>query len=307
MRRSTQHFSLTLVLAALLSSCLSSNAENQTPDQNQLTGTPSPTPVVEIQPTATDELSGEINPLPPQPLDLVFFSEDGFEIQGRFFPAQTLDQPVLVLMHWHPGDQSEWEEIAYWLQNRGNGGQLDGVPWLDPSWFPALPPGTSYNVLTFTFRNCEGGCKGLSPEEWLKDARASLEAARALQGVDPDQVVVIGASIGGDAAISSCASALEIDPKACLGALSLSPGSYLGESYPDQVTRLENALPPRPAWCLYDESEPDAAVCLAASGDHYRREGWQGGNLHGMHLLTPTLDPLPLQRLVDFLDLVLNK
>ncbi len=306
MRQTKNNLSLILGLVILLSSCLPNNTENQAADQGLAPDTPNPTAAVDIHPTPTDEPPGEINPLSPQPLDLVFFSEDGFEIQGRFFPAATLDRPVLVLMHWYPGDQYEWEEIAFWLQNRGSGGQGGGVPWLDPSWFPGLPSGTSYNVLTFTFRECEGGCKGLSPQAWLKDAQASLKAARALQGVDPDQVVAIGASIGGDAAISSCASALENDPNTCLGTLSLSPGSYLDEAYPDQVARLENSLPPRPAWCLFDESDPDAAVCLKASGDHYYREGWQGGNLHGMHLLTSTLDPLPLQRLVDFLDLVLD-
>lgn len=306
MRQIKSNLRLLFGLAILLSSCLSNNIKNHTPDQNLAQNTPTPTTAVNYQSTPTADLPGEVNPLLPQPLDIVFFSEDGFELKGRFFPAQTVDRPIVVLMHWYPGDQYDWEEIAFWLQNRGSRGQLNGVPWLDPGWFPALPPETSYNILTFTFRECEGGCKGLLPQEWLKDARASLQAARALQDVNPDQVVVIGASIGGDAAISSCAAALVNDPNACLGALSLSPGSYLEESYPDLVKQLENSLPPRPSWCLYDESDPDSAVCTEASGDHYYREGWQGGNLHGMHLLTSTLDPLPLQRILDFLDQALE-
>jgi hypothetical protein len=158
--------------------------------------------------------------------------------------------------------------------------------------------------LTFTFRNCEKGCSQLSPEEWLQDARAGLEAARSLDGVDPDQVVVIGASIGGDAAAGSCAAAISLDPNACLGALSLSPGSYLGESYPDQVTLMGESTPSRPAWCFYDEGDPDAVVCMSAEGPNYRKEGWQGGNLHGMHLITPTLDPLPLSLVVEFIEMV---
>jgi hypothetical protein len=207
-------------------------------------------------------------------------------------------------MHWYQGDQREWAEIAYWLQNRGGSGSQGGVPWLDPSWFPALPPDTSYNVLTFTFRECEGGCSQLAPEEWLEDARASLEAARSLQGVNPDQVIAIGASIGGDAAVGSCAAVLETDPDACLGVLSFSPGSYLGQSYSDQVAKLENATPPRPAWCLYDQSDPDAVVCDEAFGSLYHKEAWDGSNLHGMHLITSSLDPLPLLRVVEFLRLI---
>ena len=156
-------------------------------------------------------------------------------------------------------------------------------------------------MLTLTCRECAGGCKDLLPQEWLKDAQAGLKAARSLQGADPEQLVVIGASIGGDAAIASCAAALTIDPQGCLGALSLSPGNYLGGSYSQLVKTLEEAPIPRAAWCLYDEADPDAGICAEAEGTLYFSEGWQGGNLHGMHLLTSTLDPLPLQRLLDFI------
>jgi hypothetical protein len=304
MRLTTIHISLILGLAVLLPSCLPQTTEFPSPTEDQVTPYPTPTAEDTGQSSSSGELDGEPNPLAPEPLDVVFFSEDGIELQGRFFPAATLDQPVVVLMHWYQGDQGDWEEIAYWLQNRGSSGSRRGVPWLDPGWFPDLPPNTSYNILTFTFRECEGGCSQLSAEEWLRDARASLAAARSLEGVNPNQVIAVGASIGGDAAISSCAAALKIDPQACLGALSLSPGSYLGEDYPDLVALLENATPPHPAWCLYDEADPDAVVCEKAIGIHYHKEGWQGGNLHGMHLINSSLDPLPLLRVVEFLELV---
>jgi hypothetical protein len=292
---------LILSLMGLLSSCQPQGAELPTPTEPQITASPSAVSSDTSQPSQTDQTGDEPNPLPPDPIDVVFFSEDGVELQGRFFPAAALDQPVVVLMHWYQGDQREWEEIAYWLQNRGGSGTQRGVPWLDPSWFPALPPSTSYNALTFTFRDCQGGCSQVIPKELLQDANASLEAARGLQGVDPDQLIVIGASIGGDAAISSCASLLKKETQACLGALSISPGNYLGESYPDLVSILENADPPRPAWCFYDEADPNAAACEGAVGNLYDKQSWDAGNLHGMHLITSTLDPLPLQQMIDFL------
>lgn len=304
MRRIHIHFCLILGISILVSSCLPETPAVQTPQSKPATPSPSPTSQDVSQPSPQVKDIREPNPLPPDALDVVFISEDGVELQGKFYPAAYLNQPVVVFMHWYQGDQGDWEEIAFWLQNRGNTGTRRGVPWLDPSWFPALPTDTSYNVLTFTFRGCEGGCNQLSPEEWLGDARASLEAARSLQGINPERVIAIGASIGGDAAISSCAAALKKDPSACLGALSLSPGNYLGESYPDLVAALEDASPPRTAWCLYDEADPDAVVCEDAIGTHYYMEGWQGGNLHGMHLITSALDPLPLSRLVEFLILV---
>lgn len=306
MRCSKIYLSLILGLVLPLSSCLSQSSPIPTGVEDQTEPSPSPTSEGYRQPSSTIDFREDLNPLPPEPLDLMFFSEDGVGLQGKFYPAATLDQPVVVLMHWYTGDQGEWEEIAYWLQNRGGIGTRRGVPWLDPSWFPDLPLDTSYNVLTFTFRGCEGGCSQMTPEAWLQDALASLEAASSLQGVNPSQVVAIGASIGGDAAVSSCAAILEKDPRGCLGALSFSPGNYLGESYPELVDLLEDSTPPRPAWCLYDESDPDAVVCEKAAGAHYYQEGWQGGNLHGMHLITPALDPLPLLRLLEFVELVTN-
>jgi hypothetical protein len=259
------------------------------------------------QKTSTPTVSAEkVNPLHSDPLDVVFFSEDDVEIKGRFFPSAYLDQPVIILMHWYQGDQRGWEEIAYWLQNRGNNGIQAGAPWLDPSWFPTLPSKSSYNVLTFTFRNCDGGCSQPTHKDWLLDARASLEAVRSLEGVDPDRVITIGASIGGDAAISSCLDANKGGQQFCLGTLSFSPGSYLGESYPDLVTQLGRIAPPRPAWCFYDRSDPNSDVCQVVDGNHFRAEGWQGGNLHGMHLITSTLEPLPLSLLVDFIEMVIE-
>lgn len=295
---------LILGLAVLATSCLPESPPSPAAEESQPAASPSPIQQDSSQPSPTEEPAATSNPLPPDSLEVVFFSDDGAELQGRFYPAATLGQPVVVLMHWYQGDQRDWDEIAYWLQNRGSTGLRRGVPWLDPDWFPTRPAETSFNVLTFTFRDCEGGCSQPLPEEWLRDASASLTAARSLQGVNPDQIAAIGASIGGDAAIGSCAAALAVDPLACLGALSLSPGDYLGESYPELVAQLDNASPPRPAWCLYDQSDPDAVVCQRAAGSYYYKESWQGGNLHGMHLLTSALDPLPLARLAEFLDLV---
>ena len=245
--------------------------------------------------------------LPPEPQAVSFSAEDGVFLEGLFYPAEKKSAPVIVLMHWYPGDQHEWTEIAYWLQNRGGSGNQNGVPWKDPSWFPTLSANLSFNILTFTFRNCQGGCSSPEPAGWLKDARASLEYARILEGVDPNRVITIGASIGSDGAIDGCATVLEVDPTACLGALSLSPGSYLGPDYSDMVTALGANTPPRIAWCLFDENEADSVVCNQAEGDNYYHESWSDGYLHGMHLLTPNLDPLPLARIIEFLEFVLDQ
>jgi len=301
-----QYFFLLIILMFFTSACGSKKPE------------PSPVPTVfaaekttELphteeadQTKETDTSASDGLPLEPQVVS--FSAEDGLLLEGLFYPAAKISAPVIVLMHWYPGDQDEWTEIAYWLQNRGVTGNQNGVPWKDPNWFPALSADLSFNILTFTFRNCQGRCSSPEPAGWLMDARASLEFARTLEGVDPNRVITIGASIGSDGAIDGCAAVLEADPTACLGALSLSPGSYLGPEYSDMVTALGVNTPPRTAWCLFDENEADSVVCNQADGANYYSESWSDGYLHGMHLLTPNLDPLPLARIIDFLDLVLE-
>ena len=240
-------------------------------------------------------------PLPPAPQEVRFTAGDGQTLNGLYFPAATNPAPVVVLMHWYPGDQNEWTEIAYWLQNRGLAGDGDGVPWRDSAWFPAMPEGSSLAVFTFTFRNCEGGCQEPDPAGWLLDARAAVEKAAALPGVDANRVVGIGTSIGGDGAIAGCAWLLKQPGGDCLGALSLSPGGYLIDSYHDLAEQLRQAAPPRQVWCFYDENEDVAEICAALSGDHSRAEGWSDGNLHGFRLLNPDAEPNPLSLLIEFL------
>jgi hypothetical protein len=304
-------FLLLLLLLIFITAC--GDNKTRTPPEpplvvtKEITALPETTAVVQTEVPESQEPNTQVpSTLPPEPQPVIFSAQDGQTLQGKFYPSALEDAPVIVLMHWYPGDQDEWTEIAFWLQNRGLTGDQNGVPWKDPSWFPSLDPDLSYNILTFTFRNCEGRCDAPEPDGWLLDARASLKYARTLEGVDPDRVIAIGASIGADGAIDSCAAVLEIDPNACLGSLSISPGNYLGPSYPDMVTALGTNDPPRPAWCLFDKNDPDSVVCTQASGDNYYQESWSDGNLHGMHLITPNLDPRPLERIPEFLGHVLG-
>ena len=245
----------------------------------------------------TEEPTG----LEPDPVQLEIPREDSKDLVATFYPARLKSAPIIVLMHWYPGDQNEWIEIAFWLQNRGLGGGSNGVPWKDPTWFPILDHDESYNVLSFSFQGCEGNCKDFLPELWLQDAKTALEFARTLDEVDPDQLISIGASIGGDGAIDGCALVLEEHPGACLGALSLSPGNYLNVPYSEMVSALEENDPSRPAWCLYDQNDPDSTFCSEIKGEHYFSESWSDGNLHGMHLITPNLEPQPLERILEFI------
>ena len=265
-----------------------------------------PTPALTEAPTAVPPTEAPAEtaaePLPPERQPISFEAADGQALEGYYYPAVTNPAPLIVVMHWAPGDASHWTEVAYWLQNRGLGGSADASdPWNDPSWFPSLPEARSYAVFAFTFRQCGGGggCQGFEPDGWLEDAEAAMATARELDGVDPDMVVAIGASIGSDGAVDACG-------EGCRGALALSPGSYLGVPFAEAVSILDGADPPRPVWCLAAEGDGESApTCEGASGDLYRSFIYEG-SAHGMMLIRPESEPDVLGLILGFLELTLG-
>ena len=269
------------------------------PSATPVPATVAPTPV---PPTPT---TAPIKEPPAEAHDIGFQASDGQKLKGTFYPAASNTAPMVVLMHWAPGDQTDWVEIAYWLQNRGLGGKSpnpENAPWLDPTWFPPLPEGWAFSVFSFTFRGCEGGCQEFAGEGWLLDAQAAMQLASVVAGGGRQQMVAIGASIGSDGAADGCVWLNDQQRLGdCLGALSLSPGSYLTVPYADAVTALGEDDPARPAWCLYAEGDTDsAATCESASGDNYRLEKYADSH-HGMMLVQPDLDPNALQLILDFI------
>jgi dienelactone hydrolase len=274
-------------------------------DEPTATITESPTEEATNEPTLEPPLEPTAAPteeppagLPPEPQLISFQAEDGQDLEGRFYPGAASNSALIVLMHWAPGNMDDWNEIAFWLQNRGLGGTSSNVgaaPWLDPTWFPSIPEGKSYSVFTFNFR--EG-----SRDKMLLDAQAAFSTVRSLEGVDPSKIASMGASIGGDGAPDGCLWHNENFGIGCLGALSLSPGSYLTLPYADVVEKLGNEMPPKPVWCFFaadDTVSKDA--CQSASGDHYRMVEWSGSRWHGMELIDPALDPNSLLLVLDWL------
>jgi dienelactone hydrolase len=276
------------------------------PVETQAPPTPEPSPT--LPPTAPPSPTPAGPPtLPPEPQEIRFQAEDGQELLGLYYPAAVNPAPLVVFIHWVGGDKADWYEIAPWLQNRGldnpyeNPGQ---APWWDPSWFPPVPQGISYAVFIFSLRTCEpypAGCSGWDGAAWLRDIKAALLTASDLEGVDPTRVVTIGSSIGADGAADGCYLLNEVRPGSCQGALSLSPGNYLGVRYADAVRKLEAEQPPKPVWCFYGAGDREASpTCKSASGTVYKSYEFPG-DLHGNLLLVPGIEPLPMQLILDFL------
>jgi dienelactone hydrolase len=251
---------------------------------------------------ATEEVT-EAPGLPSTPIPQSIQTADGETLEGTFYPAANAGAPLVILMHWAMGDQTDWRAIGPWLQNRGEGQEIYDGPanWLDASWFPSMPEGETMNALAFTFRGCQGGCQNFDREGWLLDVEAVMNHVSLLEGVDPDRIMTLGASIGADGAAYGCHYYNEQQGGGCRGALSLSPGGYLTIPYPEEVESLENRTPPTPAWCLYSTGDgPSAAACRAAEGSLYQAVEYEGSD-HGMALVIPDRDPNPLDLILDFI------
>jgi hypothetical protein len=273
-----------------------------------------------IIPTSTSEIvvtnivgteeRSNISPLPPQPQEIHFQALDGEMLTGFYYPGLKTPSPLIVLMHWALGDENDWIEIAYWLQNRGLGESRlpdENKAWLDSSWFPPVSEDVSYAVFTFTFRGCNNGCKIFLRDKWLIDVEAAMNAAINLEGIEKDSIVTIGASIGSDGAVDGCYIINEHVPHTCRGALSLSPGSYLTVPYDIAVEHLEEDGYPKAVWCLYsDGDKPSALACKSASGDNYRLFEYKGEQ-HGMMLIDPNVKPNVLDLFLQFLKIILEK
>ena len=272
-------------------------------------------PVEEETSAPTEEPAvPDYTPLPADPQPVSIPTADGRQLEGQYYPAKVANAPVMVLMHWAGGDMHDWDAIAPWLQNRqdelavGKGGPLLAQPakqdevtvlWLDASWFPPMPAEVSFAVLVFSFGDFGNNPYGGSPDTWVDDAQAALAYAAQLDGVDPERIAALGASIGADGAVDGCYVFDASDaPGTCIGALSLSPGEYLTDAfkYADAVAALDPAG--YPVWCLAaedDYSSPE--VCISPEGEHYRSFIYPGGD-HGMYLVTE--DSTPTTPLLDY-------
>ncbi len=249
------------------------------------------------------------NALPPEPQPVTISAADGVSVSGYYYPGGRNPGPLVVLMHWAGGDQNDWNEIAVWLQNRGQANPFPNpgdMPWWDPSWFPPVPEDKSYGVLVFTFRGCqpyEAGCTTFEVEGWLQDAQAAMLKARELEGVDPQRIVAMGSSIGADGAPDGCLFVNQQFPDTCQGSLSLSPGNYLNVPYANTVLEMGMTVPPTAAWCLADEKE--YGICEAteavANNPAFRGILVPDGS-HGNMMLREDVDPQPMQLMLDFLN-----
>jgi len=315
MRRSTSILIISFLLIVLSSSIVLFNQgeilakENETTPIPSATITKTPQPSATLPPTITN--TPTITPiviLDPSPVEINFSAEDGQALSGIYYPADTNPAPLVVLVHWARGDQTEWTEIALWLQNRS---QLVREPnynktWRSSDWFPENTLGYSLGVFTFTLRDCEKECKDYLPGEWLLDIQAAMETALELTGVDKTMIVTAGASIGADGAVYGCTSLNRSGLGECKGSYALSPGSLLTIPFENGADELIQNDPPRPVYCLYGLRD-DASVETCSAVPDARQVDYGYIENHGFELIQPLQNPDPLLLLLELIETALSE
>lgn len=251
----------------------------------------------------------------PDPQRHELATSDNVTLIGTFYPAANCSAPLVLLYHQFGSDKESWTDLALWLQNRiDETAALSGVhasPSRQYSWFPPLPDELSFAVFAVDFRDHgESVLVTGEPDSpgFLLDAQAAFDYAKTLENVDPNRVITIGASIGADASVDVCLnlSGVEIAEdhvdEGCIGALALSPGSFLEVPYVEVVTRLGAAPFDVNIRCIaaeLDGNTPD--LCMAEIPGRHLGIVYAGRDEHGIALLAEGFDPDIGQVIHDFL------
>ena len=216
-------FATTVAILMVATGCAASSISDETPT---IGGSSTSTGSTNEAPPTSSGQSAE-----PQRVE--FESDDGTDLVGTFWPAPNAQQQVagVLLLHWNPGTRNDWNTLAVLLQ---------GMAISNPS-----PDVSGYAVFAFDFRgHGESGGSGEDRAGYVNDAQVALQLFRTLPGVDENRIVMIGASIGADAAVDVCG-------EGCIGVVSLSPGNFTGINFEDAVTAMGDK----------------AVLCVASEGD----------------------------------------
>lgn len=218
---------------------------------------------------------------------VTFTTEDGHELVGYFYPAWKPDAPVVVLMHEYRNSQAGWQEstIIPWMQNWEALDTSGKTHTYAGGRLPKMPDHLSFAVFTFDFRG-HGESQPLlevaaeqPTAEFLMDAKAAYAFARNLPGVDPERVIGIGASIGGDAVVDACG-------EGCSGAFSVSPGNWLGVDYGQAVQSM--LAEGKPVRCMYAYNDwPAPQTCWSIQPNELYKIHIASGIKHGMTFFVP--------------------
>ena len=206
-------------------------------------------------------------PVPESAEAVEIRTEDGLTLDGRYFRGHS-EQQLVILLHAYPSDQTEWFDFAEALQGRG------------------------LSVLTLDFRGYGASEGSKDADASALDTRAAIEWARSR---DAEQIALVGASMGGTAAIVAATEA------AVTGVVAISaPVSMGGMDAEDAIAEIE-----APILLIAAEDDISAAESLDELAEDAGLDGDRvllvGGRAHGTELLGEGGDERVRTRIYDFL------
>jgi len=123
-------------------------------------------------------------PLVPDPIDTHIIGDDGARVAATYYPVETGGPPALILIHALRGHRDDWRRFARAAQHAG---------------FASL----SFDLRGHGGTRIDARGRALSPETLTQDdwrlITTDIDAARSHlieRGVDPNELAVVGASVG---------------------------------------------------------------------------------------------------------------
>jgi alpha-beta hydrolase superfamily lysophospholipase len=200
-----------------------------------------------------------------------FTAPDGTSLAGMFYETSNRPAPGVLLVHMLGRSKDEWSVLADRIQDAG----------------------ATVLALDLRGHGSSGGTGGtLAP--MASDVRAALDWLITRQGVRPDAVAVVGASLG-----ANLAAVVAADASAVRALALLSPSlDYRGVRLDSGVMKK---LGDRPVWLAASTEDPYAlrSVKDLAAGSASREQRLSAARGHGTALLSA--DPDLARALVDWL------
>jgi pimeloyl-ACP methyl ester carboxylesterase len=196
----------------------------------------------------------------PEPTPVEIPAADGLALKGDFYAAGSAESPApaVLLMHMYGSQRLAWGPIL-----------------------PALIEG-GYSVLNVDLR---GFGETGGDEDWAAaegDVQTWLDWLRAQDGIRPDAIATLGASVGSNLALVGCA-----NDEACVTAIALSPGLDFYNVQPE--TAVVEGLRRRSALLVTSQGDGDSAEAvkqMVASARGEITAVFYNGSAHGTGLFS---------------------
>jgi pimeloyl-ACP methyl ester carboxylesterase len=210
-------------------------------------------------PTLIHAQDGEDTPTLAEPTRVEIEASDGLMLVGDFYAASTEDDepvPAILLLHMLSSNRTAWEPVL-----------------------PVLVAEYQFAVLNIDMRG-HGETGG--SQEWTlaeADVQTLIDWLREQDGIDPDAVSIVGASIGSNLAIRGWSNDENVAT-----AVALSPGlDYRGVTTANAV----EIQPNRPIMLVASRNDFPSATAINDLYDltsGYAAVRMYDGNLHGTNL-----------------------